>query len=195
MHRQRDSLGLLAWRDRKIVYVLANHVRIDKTVIAKRLGREHKRVDTTIPQVIDDYNHHRGGVDTVDQMRGTYYIGRRSRKWWPRLAWWIIDICIVNAYTYFQKQTGSKMTQLEFRLQLIAALESAHPIQIRQIEAHSEHVRGRPAVAHWPAHSEKKLDCVQCSRRPDHRVRTSIICDHCRKHLCAVPCFKVYHTQ
>ena len=53
------------------------------------------------PEVVHEYNRNRGGVDTVDQLKGNYAMGRKSIKNWPSLAWWLIDMCIVNAYRLF----------------------------------------------------------------------------------------------
>ena len=37
--------------------------------------------------------------------RGNYALGRKSMKNLPSLAWWLIDMCIVNAYHLFARQT------------------------------------------------------------------------------------------
>jgi hypothetical protein len=50
----------------------------------------------TKPQVVLDYNVHKCHVDTVDQLRQYYAMQRRSLKNWPSLAWWLLDMCIIN---------------------------------------------------------------------------------------------------
>ena len=50
-------------------------------------------------------------------------------KNWPSLAWWLIDMCIVNAYRLFTLQTHSTASQLEFRIALMEQLARAYPPQ------------------------------------------------------------------
>lgn len=42
------------------------------------------------------YNNIMGGVDSFDQFRERYAIGRRSVKWWHRNFYFLIDLAIVN---------------------------------------------------------------------------------------------------
>jgi len=51
-----------------------------------------------IPEFIDDYNYHMGGVDIADQLRSYYCTQQRScRNWYP-LFYWLLDTTLVNAY-------------------------------------------------------------------------------------------------
>jgi DDE_Tnp_1-like zinc-ribbon len=138
---------------------------------------------------------HRGGVDTVDQLRGNYAMARKSMKNWPSLAWWLIDMCIVNAYRLFSLQTRRSVSQLEFRIALMQQLAAAYPPH-RAPGGRAPPARlGRPSGPHFPALSDKALDCAYCSSQATRRKRSRYVCDHCPVHLCVTPCFKLYHAR
>jgi hypothetical protein len=149
----------------------------------------------TVPTAVLDYNKHKGGVDTMDQLRGNYVVRRKSKRCWPQLVWWAIDMCILNAYSLYRQQQQVKISQLQFREQLIQQLVERYPQQRAII--------GRPPRTpivgkqqqHWPPRLEDRADCVYCSRQPDRRSRTRVRCDLCNVALCLDPCFKLFHTQ
>jgi hypothetical protein len=190
---QRGNLSCLAWMDKRLVYFLTNHTRVD-IVVSFDQERDDGSVITVIkPAVVHDYNLHRGGVDVVDQLRGNYAMGRKSMKNWPSLAWWLIDMCVVNAYRLFTLQTHRPVSQLDFRLALMQQLADAYPPQRAREQQGPPARRGRPSQGHYPKHSDKKRDCAYCSEGRSHRVMSRIVCDHCGKHLCVDPCFRLYH--
>lgn len=66
------------------------------------------------PTVVNDYNKYMGGVDKADQLRALYNINRKSKKWWHRLFWGVIDIIFVNSFVINKKLNESKLTVLQF---------------------------------------------------------------------------------
>ena len=44
------------------------------------------------------YNKHMGGVDKNDQLKSYYSIICRSKKWWPRIFFELVDRYVVNSY-------------------------------------------------------------------------------------------------
>jgi Transposase IS4 len=194
-YRQRGELGALVWKDRRLVYLLTTHTSPAETTSIERKSKNGSTVQRSVPTAVADYNKYRSGVDTVDQLHANYSIGRKSKKWWPRLVWWLIDMCIINAYSLYRQRQQVKISQLEFREQLMQQLvEQYHQERCR---------RGRPPHspreyqqrAHWPQHTAIKLDCVYCSREPNQRKRSSFQCKSCHVQLCVDPCFELYHTK
>src|ERR1700730_16889744 len=117
-------------------------------------------------------------------MRESYTIGRKSKKWWPQLVWWLIDMCILNAYSLYNQQQQVKIRQLEFRQHLMQQLVEQYGQERRR--------RGRPPSTphqqqqqeHWPQHSDEKRDCVFCSHEPESRRQSRVQCKLCYVHLC-----------
>lgn len=192
---QRGNLGCLAWNDRRPVYFLSNHINILTTVSFDEARNDGSIVTITKPKVVHEYNIHRGEVDRADQLHTNYAIGRKSLKNWPRLAYWLIDMCIVNSYRIFLLQTHSTITQLEFRVNLMHQLGAEYQPHVVHEQQPSPPVRGRPSSAHYPKRSSTRRDCVYCSEGRTKRVRTNIVCDHCNQHMCVFPCFKLYHDS
>jgi hypothetical protein len=190
---QRGNLSCLAWKDKRLVYFLTNHMGVDIMVSFDQQRGEDTTITVTKPKVVHEYNLHRGGVDTIDQLRGNYAMGRKSMKNWPSVAWWLIDMCIVNAYRYFTLQTHRTVSQLEFRIALMQQLARAYPPQ-RAPRGRARPVRrGRPPQGHYPKCTDQQRDCAHCSQGRQHRVRSYYKCDHCERHLCIDPCFRLYH--
>ena len=52
-----------------------------------------------------DYNKHMGGVDLSDQHKSYYAVGRKARKWWRCIVWYLFNIGITNAYLVWRAST------------------------------------------------------------------------------------------
>jgi hypothetical protein len=52
-------------------------------------------MDVDIPSIINDYNHHKGGVDRADQYREAFFTQQTSRRNWLPLFYWLLDIALV----------------------------------------------------------------------------------------------------
>jgi len=107
------NLCCLVWQDNSSVLFMTSYH--DITLTLERLRRRPKKTSTNaitvrgifgdqsrktlpIPQFIDDYNYHMGGVDIADQLRSYYPTQHRScRNWYP-LFFWLLDTSLVNCY-------------------------------------------------------------------------------------------------
>jgi hypothetical protein len=191
-HWQRGELGAIVWKDRRAVYLLSTYKSPIETTFVSRSGSS---VQTAVPTAVLDYNKYKGGVDTIDQMRESYSIGRKSQKWWPSLVWWLIDMCILNAYSLYNQQQQVKIRQLEFRQQLMQQLVEIYGQQRSNIGRPSSISQQKQQQQHWPLRTNKERDCAYCSHEPDSRKQSRIQCELCHVHLCIDPCFKLFHTQ
>jgi hypothetical protein len=189
---QRGELGALVWMDRRAVYLLTTHISPSHTT---SIPAPDGSIQKSIPTAIRDYNIHKGGVDTMDQLRQSFSIGRKSKKWWPNLVWWLIDMCILNAYSLYNQQQQVKIRQLEFREQLMQQLVEVYGQQRSNIGRPSSISQQKQQQQHCPQRTNKERDCAYCSHEPDSRKQSRIQCELCHVHLCIDPCFKLYHTQ
>ncbi|KAF2902555.1 hypothetical protein ILUMI_03630 [Ignelater luminosus] len=71
-------------------------------------------------QMLDENKEMGARIDLADQLRSSYCVDRKSRKWWHRLFWGI-DIALVNAY-FIYNDLFEKMDQLEFRRSVAVGL-------------------------------------------------------------------------
>ena len=189
---QRGQLGCVVWNDAKPVIFLSTHRRVDQlTDIPATVYRPaHTR-----PTVAVDYNYNKGHVDQVDQLRSYYVVQRRGRRTWPALAWWLLDMCIGNAYKLWCLESNTKLGLLHFREQLLQQIAAAYPSQLTHVQPTVPAAVHQPFVGHWPKQHTAKRDCVHCSEGRRRRRKTYYQCRVCGVHLHPAPCFGDYHDR
>ena len=190
---QSGQLGCLVWFDKQPVLILSTHHKVDDMLSVAQDRGPSQPPFVMKPQVVLDYNVGKCGVDMVDQLRGYYAMQRKSRKDWPSLAWWLMDMCIINSYTLWRLDTKADIDQLDFRRALLQQILAAN------LPPSTRRVRTRPLPPsmlpgpHYPKRSVEQRDCRHCSRTSEERVRVRVMCDRCGVHLCMDPCFRAYH--
>lgn len=180
----------------------------------KRFDRKaKKRVMIPAPQSVVEYNKYMGGVDLMDSLLGYYRIHFRSKKWYTKIFFHILDMVIVNAWRLYQIVFDSKDLALyTFKVMVAEQLMKSNQL-IRK--------RGRPGVdspgtpsgtpkrkirrrnifpsfsvatdqlSHFAKVKENRLTCTNCSEK------TKIYCEKCQVHLCLNEkrnCFYDFHN-
>ena len=187
---QRHQLGCLLWNDKRPVLFLNNHRRVDTLTSIPSIDEQPS---ITRPSVAVDYNMNKGHVDQVDQLRSYYVVERRGRRSWPALAWWLLDMCISNAYKLWCLDTNTEPGLLHFREQLLVQIVARFPSQHTHVQPSVPREGRRPNLSHWPKHSHSTRKCVQCTRGRRGGRKSEVVCELCEVHLCIDPCFKLYH--
>ena len=89
---------VLAWRDKSKPTVMISMVhQVMMTIIDSRRGEIRMK-----PMVVDRYNQGMGGVDKADHYAVFYSIKRKSKKWWRKLMFWLLEVAIVNSYILYK---------------------------------------------------------------------------------------------
>ncbi|CAK9804154.1 PiggyBac transposable element-derived protein 4 [Anthophora plagiata] len=200
-YRKDDNL-VLAWKDKRIVTVFTNFYNAAMNNVKRTLRHN---VETVIrkPDAVINYTKFMGGVDVADHYASTYCFMRKSLKWWRKLFFWGLEICIINSYILYKlvkKQRNEKpLNHLQFRKILVKQLKGdfRQPRRVSTSTSNSDNIRlnGKLHVML----SGAKRDCKVCSNRntPGGRRETSSYCDTCpqkpRMHL--GQCFVNYHTK
>jgi len=177
------------------MWVLYNHCSPAETASLERWNDRGQKVSIGCPRAIRDYFYGARSVDVLSQLHYTYAPGRKAMRSWPRLAWWLLDMCIVNAFKLWsmgQQHPG----QLRFREELMHELLKQLPAEQRpRREGKRPRAADSLAKDHYPQHSGLERDCVECSQQAEPRKRSRIICASCTVHLCIGQCFARYHTD
>jgi Transposase IS4 len=147
-----------------------------------------------VPSVVLDYNEFKCGVDTVDQLRESYSMGRKSKKWWPCLVWWCLDICIINAYSLHCMNTKDSLTHLQFRERLMNQLREKYGQPRSPIGRKRHKTTSTNQNQHWPILVEEQGRCWYCHNIKKNRSAPQTKCESCNIYLCIDDCFKKYHT-
>jgi hypothetical protein len=193
--RQKEHLVAYLFLDRNPVYFLSTFHYPSQTVPLSRRLRTGEHQHYTVPLAVSAYNSARSGVDTLDQLQSYYSMARKSRRWWPRLAWWLIDMCIINSYKLYKLKNNSKISLLQFREQLMHELAGDVRAPLRDItNKRPRQQNSSPISQHWPARTQDVKDCVYCRTHLNRRSQVKFKCKSCDIYLCIDPCFELFHT-
>lgn len=211
-------ISAVIWKDNKAVKLVSTYCgELPKTKV-KRFDRSKKKeIEIDCPQLVTEYNHNMGGVDLLDSHIGRYKIKFRSRKWYMRLFYHLIDLTVVNSWCLYKrvqesKNDGNKIIELAVWRKILA-----HSLINSGEVRHSG--RGRPSMSvekkiastrpqsvrptksirtdntnHWPTFTDKRERC----KMPQCKGFTFVKCTKCSVNLCFNKnhnCFMNYHVQ
>lgn len=218
-HHDGVDFSATVWKDNKVVTLLSTYVGAEPAGKVQRFDKKLKqKIDVPCPKVVQEYNMHMGGVDLMDSYLGRYRIRVKSKKWYMRLFYHLLDLAVINSWVIFKKNMTAKGTpkkQLpnlgEFRNELADALcnvgtsngsKRGRPSN-SSLEEQAKKRRG-PAhplpckdvrsdgVAHWPVFSNR----LRC-KLPQCKGTTQWACSKCNIPLClngTNNCFRDFHT-
>ena len=90
------------------------------TVVSKATGRSSIK-----PVVVDYYNQSMNGVDLAEQYTVYYSFIWKSKKWWKKVCFWLLEVAVVNSYILYHT-TNSTYSHLQFRRSIIDILARMH---------------------------------------------------------------------
>jgi len=195
LQRQKGDATVVVWKDRTAMTVLYNHCSPREAASLNRWNDAGERVSIGCPRAIRDYFYGARSVDVLSQLHYSYLIGRKARRCWPRLAWWLLDMCTLNAFKLWSMPLD-KPSQLQFRELLMRELMLQLPAE-QKPRQHGAALKPTHALAseHFSIHADTERDCNLCSHRPDNRKLTRFVCAACGVHLCIGDCFSQYHSH
>ena len=184
--------------------------RKDKTLIMLSSSSSAKMVEVSPmhntqqmlkPESVDNYNHCMNGVDRSDQFSVSYPFVRKTRKWWRKQFFYLLEVSRVNSFTLYREVTQKKTAHLDFRRSLVESLATEY---LQQQESRHSSI-GRPLSRPRPVHLDRKLhllkqgesrrDCVVCSDRSTES-RHTFFCKTCPDQPSLHPTtgFECFHT-
>jgi len=187
--QKKDSpLVVTSWRDKKPVNFISTCADPMKSSTVKRwVDGEEK--EFRCPEVVPLYTKYMRGVDVFAQRQSYNKIGRRSRKWFYALLWYLVDIAVHNAFILYQQKHHRKhFNEKAFRKGLMQLLVGG-----RCIRKHAAAGPKRPRDAlHLLERREQKRDCSLCRPRlsdGSHGRQTHFACADCDRFLCMPECY------
>jgi Transposase IS4 len=170
------------------------------------------------PNIVSVYNKHMGGVDLIDLLIGLYRNKIRSKKWYHRLFFHMVDMTVINAWLLYRRQllasesSVKAMSLHEFKADLAEALcrnTSNVPTTSKHGRPTSDVGNGAPSskkskesgpeaqpcidvqfdgMNHWPRLTEKIIRC----EKPLCLGKSRIRCVKCQAHLCLIGKKKIF---
>ena len=205
------KMFLISWYDNKIVNLLSTYSGVAPVGSASRWCKKKKtKIQVTVPNVIQHYNKHMGGVDLLDSLIGMYRINIKSKKWYQKIFGHLIDLVLVNAWIIY-KNKNKEMKKSEkmlrnFKLKIAEDLcntgvrprgrpsndEEAPPPKKICSERPIMNIR-KDGLNHWPQWSDVRQRCKYEECAGISRVK----CSKCQVALCFNQknnCFEKYHN-
>ncbi|CAB3247092.1 unnamed protein product [Arctia plantaginis] len=201
--RVNRNVACFTWMDTKLVNILSTAMRTQK---------DGRKQEVPCPLGVVEYTKRMGGVDRFDQKRGTYPVARRSRRWWMRLYYFMVDAAITNAYILYAQKVRYPMSTLQFRTLLGRNLIGTFTSRRKRVSNLPSFVSKRPKVdsrqkakyglpddqrlsdvgSHLPGPLDSYRRCRACSSNANSK-KSKIQCIRCEVALCIVPCFANFH--
>lgn len=205
------------WKDNKIVVMLSSFIGSEPSQIVQRYDRKKKeRVHIPCPAIVKQYNKHMGGVDLLDSYIGKSRIKMRSRKWYMRIFYHLLDVTIINSWLLYRRSNVGKptITLVDFRLELAQTLCSIGSYQTpkrgrpsnNDVQKEIEIKKKKPNTSslppldvrvdkesHFPKWNSTRIPC----KLPGCHAQTYVVCKKCETALCfnkEKNCFSDFHT-
>lgn len=122
--RTGGNLLVLKWKDRREVTLITSFheneiISLDKL---DRITNEPIKK----PLCVVDYNQQMGAVDRSDMMISSVDCMRKSIKWYKKLFFHTIDLCLLNSHAMFTTKHTTKVPLAKFQLNLIQQIISRY---------------------------------------------------------------------
>ncbi|XP_050314831.1 piggyBac transposable element-derived protein 4-like [Anthonomus grandis grandis] len=200
--RTSDHLLALKWKDRRDVVMLTT-MHENKIVTLPQIDRstnENKKK----PLCVIQYNQHMGAIDRSDMLISSVDCTRKSIKWYNKLFFHVIDVCLLNAHAMLSVRCEKKIPLSKFHLAVIRQLLERYPSKLQRPSTY-DLGNARLTQRHFPEEVPRKENnkyavrrcwvCSHSSKSEKKRKETRVMCVPCNVGLCIFPCFKIYHEQ
>lgn len=205
---QIGKIMALRWRDKKDVCLMSTVPNTSTGMVRTKGGKEVMK-----PQVVTDYNKTMGGVDRADQAITFYPAMRKEqKKYYKKIFRHLLEQCLWNAYILHREKSDKPLVHSDFIWKVAEQIFVNHQIPSMAVNrpgrravgvVNLERLTGRHFMDFIPPTEKKsaptRMCVVCCSKRDDNGKRiqreTRFRCPDCDVRLCAVPCYKISHTQ
>ena len=153
--------------------------------------------------MIDQYNQYMGGVDKCDQYQSNYDIARKSRKWWKKVFFRMLELAVINSYIVYRAlnpEINGKKANRSHRLYRFALIHEmvqvlldarANPDDVANAERNgrqSGNASSRLRGKHFPKSVyPKKSVCSACGYKSVNgkktRKQTTDFCVKCNRSI------------
>lgn len=139
-HMDAVDIAAVIFKDNSNVALLSTFVgEMPKSEMKRFDRKKREHVNLPCPAIVSVYNRHMGNVDLLDSNIGRFHIKMKSKKWYFRIFYHLVDLVVVNAWILHRQMCAQKgenaMNQKAFRLDLAQTLCKLGPQTVR---------RGRP---------------------------------------------------
>ena len=196
---KNSSIFACTWHDLKRVYFLSSvHgvEQVSKQVRSKKHEGGFRRIQK--PLLAEDYNQYMGGVDTMNQLLGTYCFLHKQTKWYQTVFHRVREVALTNTYIVYSKSVDKPVSPQCFREQVIIGLLDGFLPGVARAPQNATPKPVRLTERHFLGTAKGQPDCTVCSSRIKEcwkRIQTKWLCKQCNLPMCAEICFEIFHTR
>lgn len=147
IYSQRNGPTLvLSWKNKRAVHMLSTFAKGSKRHVTNVPSKWPNKPPTAKPHVVLDYIKHTGGVDRSDHFISSDRFMRRTKKWYRKIFFWLLEVGIIDAYLLYKMTQESHnkkpLSHKDFRKSLVRAL-----VHEKVANRPTTKKRGRPVQA------------------------------------------------
>ncbi|KAF2889292.1 hypothetical protein ILUMI_16881 [Ignelater luminosus] len=196
-----SNISTVVWKDNKIVTLVSSFTgQLPVQEVVRYDRKQNKKVTVACPNLVKEYNRHMGGVDFLDSLIGMYKIRLRTKKWYMRIFYYLIDMTIVNSWLLYRRvhreQNEPFISLATFRIEIAECLCKVKQIQEKKKRGPTAYIPPKDirtdATAHWPQYTNERLRC----KKPNCKKLSYVKCSKCGVQLCFNKdsnCFRAFH--
>ena len=142
------EISAVRWYDNKAVTLLSTYAGSEPVTEVTRWNAKikcHERIQC--PNIVTVYNKHMGGVDLLDSLIGLYRIRIRSKKWYHRLFFHLLDMTVINAWLLYKRQLKATSVGHAGRSKPLSLHEFKTHVAVSLCAAKEPSKRGRPTAS------------------------------------------------
>lgn len=168
-YMRKEDILLLAYQEkkgRKSDYCLTTGCHAKDSVVVSKSGKEK-----TKPKLIQNYNLFMGGADCSDKSVYHYTCSRPTTRYWKKIFMNLLEICLLNAYILYKKNTDKPLCRQDFMVSIVEELTKDNSGTPSQPLTMGESIPGSSG-----GDSQHSLQCL-----PDTKERLCAGCDEAGK--------------
>lgn len=214
------TIRAVKWYDNRSVILASTFAKANPVGKIQRWDRKTKqRIQVDYPFIVKQYNSFMGGVDLLDAYLAYYRIDIRSKKYYMRLFFHLVDLAVVNSWLLYRRDCESLQVPQRKQKDLLAFKLSIADYLAKYGKPVTGDKRGRPSLCIQQEYNMKKkrgptkplpemdvrrdqvghtpaVDTRQRCKRPTCKGQSVIKCIKCHVHLCLNKhsnCFALFH--
>lgn len=195
VYKRKGPVLVTNWKDKRCVRMISTGHRHAMVEVQTKRGNKLK------PICIADYNKYMSGIDRSDQMMAYYSTLKKTIRWYRKVFFHLVDLCIWDAYYLYKKVKDDKCRLLSFREEIISSLigSDKHMVQHTAQKDQSQDTTLQHYLEPIPDTASNKnvmRRCKNCTKN-NTRKQTRYLCPLCQDSpaLCVHPCFRQWHEK
>jgi hypothetical protein len=190
--KRKGGVVVTNWKDKRNVRMISTRNKHRMKETTSRKGAKKMK-----PECVVEYNSHMSGIDLSDQMLSYYSAPRKTIRWYRKIFFRLLDVCIWDSCYIYNNKNPKKLTHLKFRDQIIRNLIGINNEEsVDNNDTKLQHQDQFHFPEPIPGGKKKVKRCKLCTKSKIYK-RSRFQCGKCfgNPGLCIFPCFRNWHIN